>query len=175
MALLRHIGRVIPSQLRFSFNPSAAVLTRGLKSHTGIAGLDVDPNARENLKSQLQKVLEAIKVIPEETDYRRNVEATINHKLGIVNSDITDEEAEDELDAQLEQYIKFTHDELELIPKMAGRQSQLAHMLPHLQNSLLFCFHNPVWAPWDVPAGHKARHPLSLHHACKLSHIASWV
>lgn len=71
----------------------------------------------------LERTLEAIKVIPKEAEYRTNVENTINHKLSIVNSDITDEEAEDKLDAQLEQYIKFVQDELSLIPKMAGAQS----------------------------------------------------
>ena len=120
MALLRQAARALPTQLRYGFDPSAALLLRGLKSHTGIAGLDVDPNARENLKSHLERVLEAIRIIPEEAEYRRNVEATINHKLSVVNSDMTDEEAEDQLDAQLEQYIKFAKDELELIPKMAG-------------------------------------------------------
>ena len=121
MAMLRHISRVLPSSLRWSVNPTAALSSRGLKEHTGIAGLDVDPNARENLKMYLEQVLEAIKVIPEDTEYRRNVETTINHKLSVVNSDVTDEEAEDQLDAQLEQYINFTKDELSLIPKMAGR------------------------------------------------------
>lgn len=131
MALLRQLAKAVPSSLRWSVNPTAALFSRGLKDHTGIAGLDVDPNARENLKMYLEQVLQAIKVIPEEAEYRRNVETTISHKLSIVNSDITDEEAEDQLEAQLEQYIKFTKDELSLIPKMAE------------------------WKPWDVPPGHK--------------------
>lgn len=127
MALLRQIGRALPTQLRYGWNPNAALFSRGLKSHTGIAGLDVDPNARETLRSHLEQVLEAIKIIPEEAEYRRNVEATMNHKLSVVNSDMTDEEAEDQLDAQLEQYIKFTKDEMVLIPKMAGEcQIQLS-------------------------------------------------
>lgn len=131
MAMLRQMARLVPSSLRWSINPTAALSSRGIKDHTGIAGLDVDPNARENLKLYLEQVLQAIKIIPEDTEYRRNVETTIHHKLSIVNSDITDEEAEDQLDAQLEQYINFTKDELSLIPKMAE------------------------WQPWDVPSGHK--------------------
>ena len=121
MALLRQVARALPAQLRYDLNTSAALFTRGLKSHTGIAGLDVDPNARENLKIYLEQVLEAIKIIHEAAEYLKNVEVTINHKLSVVNSDMTDEEAEDQLDAQLEQYIKFTRDELTLIPKMAGK------------------------------------------------------
>lgn len=124
MSVIRQISKVVPASLKWGFNPSAAVFTRGLKSHTGIAGLDVDPNARETLKTHLEKILESIKIIPEDAEYRRNVEATVNHKLSVVNSDVTDEEAEDQLDAQLEQYIKFTKDELSLIPKMAGRHFQ---------------------------------------------------
>lgn len=131
MAMLRQMARLVPSSLRWSINPTAALSSRGIKDHTGIAGLDVDPNARENLKLYLEQVLQAIKIIPEDTEYRRNVETTIHHKLSIVTSDITDEEAEDQLDAQLEQYINFTKDELSLIPKMAE------------------------WQPWDVPSGHK--------------------
>lgn len=121
MALLRQIAKAMPSQLRSGLHPSAAVCSRGVKTHTGIAGLDVDPNARETLRTHLEQVLEAIKIIPEEAEYRKNVETTINHKLQVVNSDVTDEEAEDQLDAQLEQYIMFVKDELTLIPKMAGR------------------------------------------------------
>ncbi|DBA78373.1 hypothetical protein WJX79_009525 [Trebouxia sp. C0005] len=131
MAMLRQIARLAPTSLRWNINPTAALSSRGIKDHTGIAGLDVDPNARENLKMYLEQVLEAVKIIPEDTEYRRNVETTIHHKLSIVKSDITDEEAEDQLDAQLEQYINFTRDELSLIPKMAE------------------------WQPWDVPSGHK--------------------
>ncbi|DBB00912.1 TPA: hypothetical protein ACH3X1_000829 [Trebouxia sp. C0004] len=129
--MLRQMTRLVPGSLKWSVNPTAALSSRGIKDHTGIAGLDVDPNARENLKLYLEQVLKAIKIIPEDTEYRRNVETTIHHKLSIVNSDITDEEAEDQLDAQLEQYINFTKDELSLIPKMAE------------------------WQPWDVPSGHK--------------------
>ena len=122
MALLRQMAKVLPAQMTWGLNPSAAVFTRGVKSHTGIAGLDVDPNARETLRSHLENVLQAIKIVPEDTEYRRNVEATMNDKLSFVNSEMADEEVEDKLDAQLEQYIKFTQDELSLIPKMAGRR-----------------------------------------------------
>lgn len=118
--MIRQLVCVLPKSCRWTVQPSTAAALRGLKTHTGIAGLDVDPNARENLKSYLQQALEAIKVIPEAAEYRKNVENTLNHKLGFVNSDITDEEVEDKLDAQLEQYINFVKDELSLIPKMAG-------------------------------------------------------
>ena len=138
MALLRQLAKAVPSSVRWNVNPTAALFSRGLKDHTGIAGLDVDPNARDNLKMYLEQVLQAIKVIPEEAEYRRNVETTINHKLSIVNSDITDEEAEDQLEAQLEQYIKFTKDELSLIPKMAGKPVTYCS----LRLTLLLSLHN---------------------------------
>lgn len=141
MAMLRQMARLVPSSLRWSINPTAALSSRGIKDHTGIAGLDVDPNARENLKLYLEQVLQAIKIIPEDTEYRRNVETTIHHKLSIVNSDITDEEAEDQLDAQLEQYINFTKDELSLIPKMAGKEkSALCKLQTGLPNLPIYSF-----------------------------------
>lgn len=118
--MLRQLASALPRCHSWAVQSRAAVAVRGLKTHTGIAGLDVDPNARENLKSFLQQALEAIKVIPQEAEYRQNVENTINQKLSFVTSDITDEEVEDKLDAQLEQYINFVKDELSLIPKMAG-------------------------------------------------------
>lgn len=141
MAMLRQMARLTPSSLKWSVNPRAALSSRGIKDHTGIAGLDVDPNARANLKMYLEQVLQAIKTIPEDTEYRRNVETTVHHKLSIVNSDITDEEAEDQLDAQLEQYINFTKDELSLIPKMAGKcRSTLCKLQAGLPNSHIYPF-----------------------------------
>lgn len=112
--------------------PSLTMLSRGYaKLTTGIVGLPVDENARENLKAKLNEVLDAIQVIPSEAEYRRVVEATCQDKLSLVNSDATDEQIEDDLGRQLEQEIKMCREELKLIPKMAE------------------------WKPWEVPEGHK--------------------
>ena len=129
--MLRQLASALPRFHGLAVQPRAVVAVRGLKTHTGIAGLDVDPNARENLKSYLQQALEAIKIIPQAAEYRKNVENTINQKLSFVTSDITDEEVEDKLDAQLEQYINFVKDELSLIPKMAGVKSGISTTCLH--------------------------------------------
>lgn len=91
----------------------------------------MDPNARSNLKSKLEDILQAITCIPEDADYRRVVEKTIKHRLAAVDSDLTDEQLEEQFDAQLEQQIKMCDGELRLIPKMAE------------------------WKPWTVPDGYK--------------------
>ncbi len=58
-----------------------ALQIRGLKNTTGITGIDVDPQGRQNAASKLQEVLQAIRIIPAEAAYRQSVETTINHKL----------------------------------------------------------------------------------------------
>ena len=58
-----------------------ALQIRGLKDTTGITGIDVDPQGRQNAASKLLEVLNAIKIIPAEAAYRQSVETTINHKL----------------------------------------------------------------------------------------------
>ena len=56
----------------------------GLKKTTGVPGLDVIDNAREVLTELLQKQLEEIKVIPEDNEYRKSVEATANFRIQVV-------------------------------------------------------------------------------------------
>jgi predicted KAP-like P-loop ATPase len=51
-----------------------------LKETTGLVGLEVDPEARTNLLAASQQVLAAVaEKIPEEAQYRANVEATMEH------------------------------------------------------------------------------------------------
>lgn len=105
---------------------------RGVKADTGIVGLKVVPNAREVLREKLNDVLQAIsQQIPEQAEYRKAVEATMQYRLKAVDSGASDEEVEEQFTMQLEQLIKQCEDELGLIPKMAE------------------------WKPWDVPPGHK--------------------
>lgn len=112
-------------QPAFAYN-----VVRGLKETTGIVGLPVDPNARDNLKIKLREVLEAVTIIPEDAEYRKVVEKTIKHRLAAADSDMSDEALEEQFDAQLEQQIKMLEGELQLIPKMAE------------------------WKPWEVPDGY---------------------
>jgi NADH dehydrogenase (ubiquinone) 1 alpha subcomplex subunit 5 len=108
-----------------------SVPARGLaKTTTGIVGLPVDEEARQSLKDKLHEVLEAVKIIPADAEYRRAVEATCQSKLTLVDSIASDEQLESQFGRQLEQEIKLCREELKLIPKMVE------------------------WAPWDVPPGH---------------------
>ena len=56
-------------------------LCRGLKTTTGIVGLEVDPQARETVQTKAEAVLDAVKVINQDVQYRKNVEATFQFWL----------------------------------------------------------------------------------------------
>ena len=117
-----------------SSSAAAAITTRGFsKATTGIVGLPVDEKARQHLGQKLQEVLDAVKAVPEDAEYRRTLEATCKAKLDAVNSDAPDAAVEEQFGRQLEQEIRLCQDELKLLPQM-------------LQ-----------WAPWDVPEGHTVR------------------
>ncbi len=59
----------------------AAARSRGLKATTGIVGLEVDPHARETVQTKAEAVLDAVKVIDANVQYRKNVEATFGFWL----------------------------------------------------------------------------------------------
>ncbi|KAK9830450.1 hypothetical protein WJX72_011824 [[Myrmecia] bisecta] len=129
--MLRTLASHLVQPIRWQCHPAFSLIaSRGLKQTTGIVGLDVDPKAREHLGSKLQDILDALKVIPEDAQYRINVEAVVRHRQQAVSSEASDQEVEAQLELQLEQLIKECNEELWLIPKMAE------------------------WKPWDVPPGH---------------------
>eukprot|EP00613_Pedinella_sp_CCMP2098_P007377 CAMPEP_0171611020 /NCGR_PEP_ID=MMETSP0990-20121206/10383_1 /TAXON_ID=483369 /ORGANISM="non described non described, Strain CCMP2098" /LENGTH=138 /DNA_ID=CAMNT_0012174515 /DNA_START=15 /DNA_END=431 /DNA_ORIENTATION=+ len=87
------------------------------KSTTGLVGLPVDIHGRVNLIAMQHKILESVKVLPEEIGYRKAVEANANYRLQMA-TEITDElllEKEIGHGAQLEEMILEAEDELELI------------------------------------------------------------
>lgn len=98
------------------------------KSTTGIVGLPVVEDARDSLEEHYGKVLEAVQVIPESAEFRSLIEKTVNHRLGLLKSELVDEELEQELGRQLEEEIKLMQDELKLIPKMAGVHASVLAM-----------------------------------------------
>ena len=55
--------------------------SRGLKATTGIVGLEVDPHARETVQTKAKAVLDVVKVIDANVQYRKNVEATFGFWL----------------------------------------------------------------------------------------------
>ena len=120
-ALLRAASSLVPAALRLHAGPAATLLAvRGAKTTTGIVGLPVVEDARGELRTQLQAVLEALAAIPEHAEYRRSVEKMVRFKLAAVDSDAPDEAVEAALSRQLEEEIKMCREELSLIPKMAG-------------------------------------------------------
>lgn len=80
-------------------------------------------NAREELRTQLQAVLDAVAALPEHAEYRRSLEKTALYKLAALDGEAPDEQVEELLGRQLEEEIKMCQDELGLIPKMAGATS----------------------------------------------------
>jgi NADH dehydrogenase (ubiquinone) 1 alpha subcomplex subunit 5 len=127
-SLLKTLATALPS-LRWQFG--AAITTRSFsKATTGIVGLPVDEQARQNLGEKLQEVLAAVSDIPADAEYRRSIEATVNAKLKALNSDASDAALEEQFGRQLEQEIKLCKEELKLVVKMKE------------------------WEPWNVPAGY---------------------
>lgn len=95
--------------------------SRSLKTTTGIVGLPVDPNARQNLIKNLMKIKElAAQMIPETAYYRQILVEDVDSKLKLLEEKQDDEAVEAVLGFQLEQVISMTEDELKLIPFMAG-------------------------------------------------------
>lgn len=121
--LLRALAPLLPGLRLESGAAAGACLNaiRGAKSTTGIVGLPVVPDARQELQAQLQAVLDALAVIPEDAEYRRSVEKTVRWKLqAAAAADTPDEQLEELFSRQLEEEIKMCQEELTLIPKMAG-------------------------------------------------------
>lgn len=127
--MLKSVVSKCGQQLRRQLSPLVLAQQRGLKETTGIVGLDVDPNARENLKEKLKSVKESLKIIPAEAFYRQWTEAAINERLEAASSTATDEEIEEQFSAPLEQIIQDCNNELALIPKMAGKLFSLFAIL----------------------------------------------
>ncbi|KAL4857027.1 putative NADH dehydrogenase [ubiquinone] 1 alpha subcomplex subunit 5 [Chlorella vulgaris] len=128
--LLRVLAPLMPCLRLEACAVAALGGVRGAKSTTGIVGLPVVEDAREELKRQLQAVLDAVAIIPEAAEYRKSIEKTVRYKLSAAAGEAPDEQLEELLGRQLEEEIKMCKEELGLIPKMAE------------------------WAPWDVPEGH---------------------
>jgi ETC complex I subunit conserved region len=64
---------------------SAASETPWRKTSTGLVGLPVDPNARQNLAAKQREILDKIKIIPEHTAYRKAMEAVAKYRLRVRN------------------------------------------------------------------------------------------
>mmetsp|Transcript_4929 Transcript_4929/g.15624 ORF Transcript_4929/g.15624 Transcript_4929/m.15624 type:complete len:133 (-) Transcript_4929:32-430(-) len=83
------------------------------KTSTGIVGLPVDPDARANLIALNEKLLEAVKAVPETAEYRKSIEATCGYRLKVLQG-TSDEDAIEEVIGmgQLEELIESQTEEL---------------------------------------------------------------
>ncbi len=104
-----------------------ALLRRGYaKTSTGIVGLPVVPNSREELMTLSNKILKAVAALPETAHYRRNVEAVYSARLAACKAHSEPEAIEAALgQGQMEELIRMAQDEARLIPKMAGAFAML--------------------------------------------------
>ena len=104
--------------------PGVAALAccRGVKTTTGIVGLEVQPEAKSMLEGLYSKTLATLEeTVPAGAEYRNVIEALTKKRLAVVQgtSDLSAIEAQ--LGAgQVEQLIQQAQDELDLIPKMAA-------------------------------------------------------
>ena len=91
------------------------------KTSTGLVGLAVDPNGRENLNALANKVLSSIQRLPADSGYRVEVEQWYNY-IKKVTTEKTDIRAiEDEIDlGQIEEVIQMAKNELNLIDYYHG-------------------------------------------------------
>mmetsp|Transcript_11320 Transcript_11320/g.24812 ORF Transcript_11320/g.24812 Transcript_11320/m.24812 type:complete len:154 (-) Transcript_11320:55-516(-) len=96
-----------------------AVVRRAMgtyKTSTGLVGLAVDPNGRENLFNVSQEIMQAVKGVPETSQYRINVEQTFNHIIKTCQEHQDVKAIEDEVDlGQIEELIEMANDELNVV------------------------------------------------------------
>lgn len=91
------------------------------KKFIGVAdNLGNHENARSALQLALNELLDALKALPESSDYRRAVEATAKYRLEVLQQNSSDLAVEEVLDSHIEEVILECKEELTLVPMMAG-------------------------------------------------------
>lgn len=86
------------------------------KTSTGLVGLAVDPNGKENLLKLTAQVLESVKKIPETAEYRTSVEKWMIFLSKTASSTDDIRVIEDEVNVgQIEEIIVMVKDELKLV------------------------------------------------------------
>ena len=100
---------------------SASASTGATKTTTNIVGLNVLENAREELMKTYKDILNAVKIVPEDAQYRKNVELLTRHRLKVVTEEEDLTRIEERIGmGQVEELHVQAVRELNLIPKMAG-------------------------------------------------------
>lgn len=86
------------------------------KTSTGLVGLAVDPNGRDNLIALSGEVLSAVKKIPAESQYRIDVEKWFSYIQRTATEKTDVKSIEDEIGlGQIEEVLEMGKTELELI------------------------------------------------------------
>ncbi|KAF5842893.1 mitochondrial NADH:ubiquinone oxidoreductase 19-kd subunit variant A [Dunaliella salina] len=90
-----------------------------LKKYVGVRDhLSREPGTRSKLMATLNEVLDAVKVLPPTSDYRRGLEATCQYRLKVCEANEQETAIEDVLDSHMEEVIQECFDEIKLIPYM---------------------------------------------------------
>ncbi|KAF6263391.1 mitochondrial NADH:ubiquinone oxidoreductase 18 kDa subunit [Scenedesmus sp. NREL 46B-D3] len=137
--MLRRAASLLPSSLRAISQAAGPSLQRSyadlnltdpqiLKKFMGVEEhLGVYTDTRSTLSGMLNELLEALKQLPDSSDYRRAVEATAQYRLKVLGQNDSNLAVEEVLDAHMEELILETKEELGLVPLMT------------------------TWKPWSVP------------------------
>ncbi|DAZ97193.1 TPA: hypothetical protein N0F65_003824 [Lagenidium giganteum] len=94
------------------------------KTSTGIVGLPVNPNARQDLVKIYQRTLQEIQTLPNEAaNYKQAVEQITKYRLKVVEENTDEAVIEREINCgQLEELIEQAEDELSVIPVYLGEE-----------------------------------------------------
>jgi NADH dehydrogenase (ubiquinone) 1 alpha subcomplex subunit 5 len=132
--MLRRAASLLPSSLRAISQAAGPSVQRGyadlnlsdpqiLKKFMGVEEhLGGFPDSRSTLSGMLNELLEALKQLPDSSDYRRAVEATVQYRLKVLEQNDSNLAVEEVLDAHMEELILETKEELGLVPLMTGKQ-----------------------------------------------------
>ncbi|RKO98814.1 hypothetical protein CXG81DRAFT_15422 [Caulochytrium protostelioides] len=86
---------------------------------TGLVGLPVNPNVRNDLTRVYTQILQRLHRLPADSQYRQSLEAVTRQRMGLLSSDRTTDQIEAEIDeGNLEEVLNQLHRELNLITKM---------------------------------------------------------
>lgn len=127
---LRRAAQLLPSSLRALAQPT---LQRGyadlnlqdpaiMKKFIGIEdALGVVADPRAELTSLLQELIGHLKMLPEDSDYRRATEATTQYRLKVLEQNDSNQAVEEVLDAHMEELMLETREEMALVPLMSSK------------------------------------------------------
>ena len=145
-----------------------------LKKYVGVRDhFSKEPGTKGLFLEALRELMQAVQVLPQQSDYRKAVEATCNYRVKVCQQNASDAAVEEVLDAHMEELIKECKEELRLLPVIQSRLPAkpvcLAFWLSHVHSCmpyrvltcLPFCLRTDT-QPWNVPAKHTVSAPHAL-------------